>query len=179
MHFGGGCSYKIMPFKKTHIAMYMKSTRAQVAITAACVPKNLGEWSQECQRFGQVCGTRGDLNYEMKWLCRTAMIAEMRAHNLKNVTVRPSDTVDLMKRCFPDQCGWLQDGGGACVKNVMRDWGYTGPAEMFTMFLCIFCACTSMHGADIQRAERTIRKRRLELDEPGRCAHPAVVLGAL
>ena len=179
MSFGGSCSYRLVPLKKTHTAKYAKSTRAQVAIMAARVPTTLDEWARECERFREVCGTRGMLNYEMMWLFRTAMIAEMRAHGIKNVAVGAADTVDLMRRCFPDQCGWLENAGGTSIKNVMRDWNYQGPAELFTMFLCILCTCTGMLGVDIQRAQQTIRKKRIELDEPGRCAHPAVIMDAL
>ena len=178
MDFGTCGSFKLLPFnKKRHGALYGKMTRTHVTLMAKRVPTSLQTWAEESSRFKTELGLR-DANYEMRWLFRAVMIAEMRAMNIKSVTVDAADKKSLMQECFPDQCGWLQNSASShgTIKKTMQMWNYNGPAELFTMFLCILCTCTTKNAEDIQKHKKAIMMRRHELDEPGRHAHPAIVL---
>ena len=177
LHFDSTKKYKVVPFCKSHLSHFRRTSRMQSSLLAMRIPSTLGEWIQSATEFKKAGGSD---NYSSKWLFRSVMIAEMRACGIRSLTSFKKANVSQLATAFPDQCPWLQKLPQTMpLARALKDWRYEGPIELFTMYLCIFCTCTQMTASEITERAKQIKKRRREWDEACRPAHPAVVLASV
>ena len=112
--------------------------------TALC-PKVWKQWKTNLDDFAAFAKTltkhagqmKNNNSYAFKWTFRSFSFAEMRNAGVKALQYDPSTPLHVVKTAFPDQLNWLGESLTLSIGEVMSDWGYHGPLEMFSVMLCV------------------------------------------
>ena len=76
-------------------------------------------------------------SYLFRWTFRAYTFAEMRNAAVKNLQYGQSTPLRHVRRAFPDQLNWWGESLVKSIGEVVSDWGYRGPLEMFSVMLCV------------------------------------------
>ena len=82
---------------------------------------------------------RDSTSYAFKWVFRTHSLAELRNAGVNAIQYDPNIPLRCVRQTFPDQNNWMGESLTLSIGEVMSDWGYQGPLEMFSVMLCVLC----------------------------------------
>ena len=110
--------------------------------TALC-PKVWKQWKTNLDDFAAFAKTekhagkmKNKTSYVFRWTFRSYSFAEMRNAGVKSLQYDPSTPLRIVRQGFPDQLNWWGESLILSIGEVMSDWGYHGPLEMFSVMLC-------------------------------------------
>ena len=86
-------------------------------------------------------GLNPDQKYSIPWILRSRLLAVIGAKkSLKSLKVAKSDTLDLIKKAFPDSKDWLDlySKGASSVRELVLELNYKHGVELMTGFFCLF-----------------------------------------
>ena len=128
-------------------------------------------------------GFASETGYRTNWTFRLWAIAHMRQHNVQALCVPADYQMSSFCKLFPDQNAWLLKLAsvrqGTTFNQTCLALGYTGPAELFSMYLCLIGDedCFRVTAPWILQNQETVSKAALEyLQTHGQNAHPALLL---
>jgi hypothetical protein len=189
--FGNPQRYKVVPFcAAVHVLKFAHMSKMHHMMVGVDTPRSLDDWVAGLAKVvhqirGDQTSKSASKSYGFMWMYRAYMYAEMRVVGIKRLSVSAKNTVGDLMRGFPDQCNWMHrfvDNNSWATKTttkvstLLRQLKYKDPVEHLTMDLCIFGSIRKWSPEDIGSVQAQIKKKRLEMDKPGRPAHPVVVL---
>ena len=128
-------------------------------------------------------GFASETGYRTNWTFRLWAIAHMRQHNVQALSVPADYKMSDFCNLFPDQNEWLLKLAnirqGVTFKQICHVLGYTGPAELFSMYLCLIGDedCFRVTAPWISQNQEIVERAALEyLQLHGQNAHPALLL---
>jgi len=128
-----------------------------VCLADACEvqpPETCEQWVTEHKRVGQLfdehCIFKAN-SYMRNYTIRALLMAAMSKGGISRLSGTGNVGTTEFARAFPDQGGWMaklpRRGHNSSLLEFMQDIGYDGPAEMFSMFLCLLLtARMRLHG---------------------------------
>ena len=126
-------------------------------------------------------GLNPDGKYSTPWILRARLLALIGVKSLKSLKVSKSDTLDLIKRAFPDAKDWLDlySKGTSSVRELVLELNYKHGVELMTGFFCLFGDTEVLkYSVDYLTMHKDSLKRHLEkyYQEHGVNPHPAILL---
>ena len=119
--------------------------------------------------------------YSIPWVLRSRLLALIGAKSLKSLKVSESDTLDLIKKAFPDSKDWLDlySKGASSVSELVLELNYKHGVELMTGFFCLFGDTEVLkYSVDYLKKHKDSLKRQLQtyIQEHGVSPHPAILL---
>jgi hypothetical protein len=189
--FGNPQRYKVVPFcAAVHVAKFAQLSKMHHAMVGVDTPRSLDDWVTGLTRVtNQIIrdnkSKKSARSYGFLWMYRSYMYAEMRAAGIKRLSVSGKNTVGDLMKGFPDQCNWMHrfvdhnsrnTKKSTKVSTMLKQLKYKDPVENLTMDLCVLGSIRKWSSEDIGSVQAQLKKKRIEMDKPGRPAHPAVIL---
>jgi hypothetical protein len=112
----------------------------------AKAPRSVAEWSQEVAKLRSAArgapGLRSAKAYRTLWVIRAWLFYKMRQECIHTLQVPADTSVKQFHNVFPDQGSWCMKLSGhktnSKILALFGTLGYNGPAELFTMWTCLF-----------------------------------------
>ena len=126
-------------------------------------------------------GLNPDGKYSMPWILRCRLLALIGAKSLNSLKISNSDSLELMKKAFPDAKDWLDlySKGASNVRELVLDLDYTHGIELMTALFCLFGDKEVLaYSVDFLKKHKDLLQRKLEtyVQEHGMNPHPAILL---
>lgn len=126
-------------------------------------------------------GLSPDGKYSIPWLLRARLLAAMGAKSMKSLEVMESDSLDLVKKSFPDAKEWLElyCKGTVSVSVLVNELNYKHGIELMTAFFCLFGDREVLtYSNDYLKKHKDAIKRKLReyIKEHDVTPHPAILL---
>lgn len=143
-----GGKYQIIPYdQQVHPKLFASAHCTQLHLNTIRPPHTVSEWaSVSGETFTKELETRGLSmpsfacdGYTTRWTLRAHMVAEMRVAGITSLDVGKV-SLEEFSSLFPDQNKWIQVMAGkhTGVESFFREMDYKGPAELFSMYACLF-----------------------------------------
>ena len=108
-------------------------------------------------------------------------LVELRHAGVSAIKYDLSTPLLHVRKGFPDQRSWMGESRVQSISEVMSDWGYHGPLEMFSVMLCV-CCDAEVQEYEVQQLRalrlRIIQERKDAMEMHGYEGHPVLTIRA-